>query len=255
MKKAAVVSLLVAGVLASLLFVLGTVGNMRNEKIRQQPPLTAGELDALAKSIATAETANTDATAANGSAELSAVSAAAPPGRLNRMATDVQRREMFMGTPSTFKGHLIVIFGSSPFGAVADAAAVASGSPTGESWACAMCNLLRGDWKDAKGYLQEFLRTSTEADYRQLACGYLAWLEDDPEQAVRYMDVACSGSDWRATIMCVDLASASESTELFDYCMQQGRSLVPDFDTQFARHARFARVPQDALADNSKETR
>lgn len=63
----------------------------------------------------------------------------------------------------------------------------------------------------------EFVRKSSDTEMVAIAYGRLAWLEDDPELAARYMELACSGNEpWPAS-MCRSLAWQTDSYQLGEY--------------------------------------
>ncbi|HUW60480.1 MAG TPA: hypothetical protein VMZ06_05695 [Candidatus Bathyarchaeia archaeon] len=221
MKKAAAGCFAVASILAVLLAVLGSIGSMRQEKIRQQPPLTLQELDWLSKaqqnSEGPAEGATTSAKASYESPAEEGMnrqsSPAGLPRRLDRTATDAQRREIFTrGKSRTEK--LGAFIGSSPLGEIADVALLAAGIRAGASWERGQANLLRGNWAEARSCFTEYLRNADQPVMQQQACAYLAWLEDDPEVAAQYMDLACSGGQLGCIVLSTHLAIKTDSREL-----------------------------------------
>lgn len=217
MKKTVVVLIAVAGVFAVLVTILIALGNMRHNRIEQEPPLTLQELDRIVQAAPPSEVA------------LAVERADAPPLRLERSATEEQRRKMFIHTLSR-KDRLMAVLGTGPLGAVADAVDVIAGRPSGESYARACCNLILGDWNQARLYFTDFLRSTDEDDYKQRVCGYMAWLEDDPELAARYAEAACSGEDWHGALLIVELGVATGNTRLAECAMERGRSAMSEFD-------------------------
>lgn len=61
MKRTLTICLIVAGILAVVLTVLVSLGSMRHEKIRQQPPLTIQELERLVQVVPPSSTKVTTA--------------------------------------------------------------------------------------------------------------------------------------------------------------------------------------------------
>ena len=247
MKKVATGGFAVACVVAVFMVILASIGRMRQEKLRELPPLTLQDLDRLSKALPNPEAPAKDAvTPPDADKESPAEVAANPqppanlPRRLNRPAMDEQRRELFTGGRSR-RDRLLAVLGSSPLGSIADVALVAAGRPTGELWPRAQCNLMRGNWEEARICFTEFVRKSDEPMERQRACAYLAWLEDDPEMAARYMELASCGGDWYGTLLCVELATATGSTELAEKYIARGRSLVPDFELRLTEQGVFAK--------------
>jgi hypothetical protein len=221
MKKVVAACFVVACILVVLLTILGSVGMMRREKIRQQPPLTLQDLDRLPEVQQNSEgLAQGATTSAKTSHELPAeggmnrqASPANLPRRLNRTATDEQRREFFTrGKSKTEK--LGAFIGSSPLGDIADVALLAAGIRVGASAERGQANLLRGNWAEARSCFTEYLRNADQPVMRQHACAYLAWLEDDPEVAARYMELACSGGQLGCIVLSTHLAIETDSREL-----------------------------------------
>ncbi len=76
-----------------------------------------------------------------------------------------------------------------------------------------------GDWAAAHRSFSDSLETSKHPEVRRDACAYLAWLEDDPELAVRYMELACSDPDdlrGGTLAICEELARLTGSVALAD---------------------------------------
>ncbi|MCX5768894.1 MAG: hypothetical protein NTZ09_01270 [Candidatus Hydrogenedentes bacterium] len=225
MKKAAAGCFAVACVIAVLVAILASIGQMRHAKIQDLPPLTLQELDQLSKALkkpeAPAKTAVSPPQATDeAAAELSSNGPASPadlPRRLNRAATDEQRREQFTSGQSA-SNKLIALIGSSPVGGLVDAVGVAAGIPEGALANRGECYMVRGKWDEAKSCYAEFIRKSKDPVMLQIAYGRLAWLEDDPEFAARYMELASTGPQaWPIGAWCRNLASLTGSDELADY--------------------------------------
>lgn len=224
MKRAAAGCFAVVCVIAVLVAILASIGQMRQAKIQDLPPLTLQELDQMSKAPKKSEVPAKDAvTPPNPTDESSAasplsgqVSPANLPRRLNRVATDEQRRERFTRGRTTSL-RIIALIGSSPLASFVDSISVAAGIPEGESFNRGEVNLIRGNWAEAKSYFSEFVRKSGDERSLPTTYAYLAWLEQDPELAARYMDLACSGSDPYPIALSRDLARETGSKELADY--------------------------------------
>lgn len=215
MKKIAAGCLAVACVLAVLVVLLTGLGSLREERQRDLPPMTVRDLDQIARQMTTA----TDPAKPQTGVETPPIEPASPlPRRLARPATSEERREFFSRTHSY--GMSDNVFGyvaSSPLGAMADAAALVAGVPDGASWTRAQAALIRGRWAEARGYFEEVVRKSNSPALQKGACGYLAWVEDDPELAARCMEIACSGGQDFCFSFSAELARVTGSTELAEY--------------------------------------
>ena len=207
MKKTAAGCFAVACIIAVVVAILASIGQMRHEKIRQQPPLTLQDLDRLPKARQNSEGPAERATAAGGGADTGAAvleaqsrgSATPPQGddtalprRLERSPTDEERREQFMEGQNS-RNKMIAIIGSSPVGGFMDALGVAVGIPEGALANRGECYTTRGNWAEAKSCYSEFVRKSKDPQMLAVAYARLAWLEDDPELAARYMELATTG--------------------------------------------------------------
>lgn len=230
MKKIAVIGFMVAGLLAALLAVLIPFGSMRHERILHQPPLTLQELDRLVKTVPPSPGKSMGA-------QLGApLKPADLPHRLNRTATDDQRREFFVAGRSR-RGLFIAEIGGGPLGGVVEIVFAAAGRPDAGSMARASANLARGKWEEARKYFMDYLREDrNDPVWQQRACAHLAWLENDPEMAARYMDMACSGGDLFSIALSVEFATKIGSTELAEYYTRLGRSISTDFDEKFTTY-------------------
>jgi len=230
MKKAAAGCFAVACIVAVLVAVLASIGQMRQEKIRQQPPLTIQDLDRLSKALKNPEEPATSPNEADESpGETPAKEFSSPaslPRRLDRTATNEQRREFFTrGKSRTEK--LLALGGSTAWGGLVDAALVAGGVREGASWGRGQVNLICGNWAEARSCFTEYLRHSEEPVMQQRACAYLAWIEDDPEVAARYMEIACSGRQQFYLGSCARLSRDTGNTELADYYIALYKGLYP----------------------------
>ncbi|HUW60481.1 MAG TPA: tetratricopeptide repeat protein [Candidatus Bathyarchaeia archaeon] len=221
MKKAAAGCFAAACVIAVVAAILASIGSLRQEKIREWPPLTLQELDRLSKALkkpeVPAENAVTPPNPTDQSpAEARSIGQNPPadlPRRLNRPATDEERREQFMRGKSA-RNRLIAVIGSSPLGGFVDALGVAVGIPEGALANRGECYMARGKWDEAKSCYSEFVRKSKDPVMLQIAHGRLAWLEDDPELAARYMELASSGEQAWPIALCRSLAWQTGSTVL-----------------------------------------
>ncbi|MCX5768890.1 MAG: hypothetical protein NTZ09_01250 [Candidatus Hydrogenedentes bacterium] len=220
MKKVAAGCFAVVCVLGVLVALLAGVGHLREERQRDLPPITLQDLDQIAASMqnpseaaaGAASPAVENATKSNPEQK----TAANLPRRLERAATDEERRQFFMRGKST-SDKIFGFVATSPVGAIGDAVAVAAGIPAGASWERGMANLFMGRWAEARRYLEEVLRKWESRVVQEQACGYLAWLEDDPELAARYMEVASSGGQLFGLSSSATLARATGSTELAEH--------------------------------------
>ena len=129
---------------------------------------------------------------------------------------------------------LFALAACSPLGNAGYAVLLAVDGPGAVAWERAEISLTRCNWDEARRHLAECLRHCENNGMRQHVCKCLAWLEDDPELAVRYMEAASSGGDWVSLMFCVKLALASGSPELAQYYTERGRSGVPEFDRKLA---------------------
>jgi len=224
MKKAAAGCFAVACVIAVLVAILASIGQMREAKTQDLPPLTLQELDQLSKALKkTKVPAKDPVSPPNPTDESSAtapsnrqISPADLPRRLNQAATDEQRRGRFTrGRGAILK--FAALIESSPLGSFVDSVSVAAGKPEGESFKRAESNLVWGNWAEARSLFSEFVRKSDDERSLPTAYAYLAWLEQDPEMAARYAQLACSGSDPYPIVLSRDLARETGSKELADY--------------------------------------
>jgi len=242
MKKAAAGCFAVACVVAVLVAILASIGQMREAKIQDLPPLTLQELDQLSKALKKTEVPAKDPVSPPNPTDESPaearssdeISPANLPRRLNQAATDEQRREIFTrGRKLTSR--LIAIIGSSPVGGLIDSISVAAGIPEGASANRAESNLIRGNWAEAKSCYTEFVRKCDNVRAQHTAYAFLAWLEEDPELAARYMELASSGGDLFPVRLCRDLARETGSMELADYyqaLFEQSQKSLPPVDQE-----------------------
>ena len=239
MKKATAGCFAVACIVAVLVAILASIGWMREEKMLQLPPLTLQDLDRLSKALEKREVPAEDAVSFpnptdESPAETSPSRQSSPanrPRKLNRPPTDEQRREFFTrGKSRTEK--LLALVGSTAWGGLVDAALVAGGVREGASWGRGQVNLICGNWAEARSCFTEYLRHSEEPGMQQIACAYLAWLEDDSEVAVRYMEIACSGGQQFSLGSCARLSRDTGSTELADYYIARYKRLYPPSPNQ-----------------------
>lgn len=168
MKKAAAGCFAVACVLAVLVAFLASVGWMRQEKIRQQPPLTLQDLDRLSKALKSPEEPAKDAAtppirADESPGETPAKGFSSPanlPRRLKQPPTEEQRREFFTrGKSRTEK--LLALGGTTAWGGLVDAALVAGGVREGASWGRGQVNLICGNWAEARNHGRDARATLT----------------------------------------------------------------------------------------------
>ncbi|MCX5768892.1 MAG: hypothetical protein NTZ09_01260 [Candidatus Hydrogenedentes bacterium] len=248
MKKIVAVFFVVAGILAVLVGIRGATGMSRQQSILQQPPLTTQEIEQLSRAVSPVKSGTASPNTAETSSQEVTNAQVNPAPPLTQPATKVQRLQLF--TSGWTNGEIqIARVASSPFGGVAVAKFLGAGVPGGDdAWLQAQCNLMLGNWKEARTCFTEILRNDFGSVWRPRAWAYLAWLEDDPEMAARYLEIACSGVDWYAVFLSVELASATGNTELAEKYMARGRSLVPDFERRIteqgrAVHAVGLRVP------------
>ncbi|MCX5768891.1 MAG: hypothetical protein NTZ09_01255 [Candidatus Hydrogenedentes bacterium] len=215
MKKMAAGCFAVACVLAVLVALLAGVGYLREERQRELPPMTVQDLDQIATRMSAAAKPAEPQTAP---VEVQSKEPHADnlPRRLEKPATDEQRREFFSRGYST-SDKLFGYIGSSPLGAVADAAALIAGLPDGASWERAEAALICGRWAEARSYFEEVVRKSDRPVVQQQAFAFLAWVQDDPEVAARCMELACSGARDACLHFSAELARATGSRELAEH--------------------------------------
>lgn len=53
-----------------------------------------------------------------------------------------------------------------------------------------------GEWDAARRCFWEALDAPLDPRFHRYACAKLAWLEDDPEKALRYLELSCQGDDY-----------------------------------------------------------
>jgi len=217
MKKMGWIVSVVVCVMVLLVAVLAVVGSLRDRQLMSRDPLTIQDLDRLAGTLngrmnrpsasendasvlprhpaqTTASEEDPAATQQNHALQSSDAERAstALPRRLERTATPEERAKRWGHKTGT--GKLAASF-ASPALSILDAALYATGRSGGMAWERAQAMLVRGDWSGARSCLAEYLETSRRPVARRDACAYLAWLEDDPEVAARYMELACSDED------------------------------------------------------------
>lgn len=208
------------------------MGRMRLERVRQQPPVTLQEIERIFGEVAPESLPVQPAA--------NAVAAGAAPTRLRDVASEEVRRRMFTDWRSR-RGRFLARIGAGPLGSVAELGLFAVEGPVVASWARGEAFLALGNWDEARDYFSDVLRMADDGSvYREGVCGYLAWLEDDPELAARYAEIACSGEAAYPCVMALDLAVATGNRDLARHCLARGRSLGPEFDAELSRWARFA---------------
>lgn len=211
-----------AGFSAALLGILFSVARSREANAPEYPPLTLQDLAEVAAAIEEPPPADSSE-AGNGETTGDTAAKKELPRRLNRAPTDAERREhidgIIKGARTSDRMFQFVL--RSPLGPVADTAAVVSGLPDSGSWTCGYIGLLRHDYGKAKMCYEQVVRESDNAVKRRRACAMLAWLEDDPEMAARYMEIACSTGRVECLIPAVELAMTTESEELWLHYAQE----------------------------------
>ncbi len=91
-----------------------------------------------------------------------------------------------------------------------------------------------GDWDSARLHLWAAIDAGGDPSVLQYASAKLAWLEDDPEKAARYLELSCQGDGgWlntqeQALRNAVSLCKATGSTALKDHYSERLRALYPD---------------------------
>ena len=105
-----------------------------------------------------------------------------------------------------------------------------------------------GDWDAARGYLHELLDEPHASPRYRDACGRLAWLEEDPHKAARFLEMSCddtwlkfklatgskdmarvhSGLLERHLSNAVELTRATGSDALADHYLERLRLLNPE---------------------------
>lgn len=238
MKKAVTGCLLAAAIVLVPVIILLSVGLAHRGKMLEQPALTLQELDDLAAKLKVSRQGRRDNNKilteplpdTNVPAELPEKPLKELPRRLNRAAVEFQRRAVFMDGLSR-RNKLYALFMTSPAGHVAEAIHLAmGGKPEDSAWGLGMFNLRRGNWEEGRAYLSEFLRRCDDPKGQQLASAHLAWLENDPEKAARYMEIASSGDCLECLYRCERLAYETGSKELAEHyqrLLEQAKAREP----------------------------
>ena len=267
MKKIAAGFIVAGSLLVGFLLALIGIGTLGQEEVRQQPPLTLQEIDRIAESTApakkgmsaadtrqTPDSRRLDKTAGplpvqqvapermddDSPAKLTGASTAAvDPASVQplvRVATGEQRLKFFEGRWSR-KDRLLVRFVAGPLSSVLNL----GDSPDGNVLMRANCSLMTGNWDEARSCFTQMLREDHGKMFQWGACAHLAWLEDDPALAARYMEIASSGVDWNAVLLSAELAAATGDKERARRYIARGRSLVADFDQKLEQYGMFAK--------------
>jgi len=75
----------------------------------------------------------------------------------------------------------------------------------------------RGDFKTARNYLREALRTGEKTYWRDWVCADLAWLEEDPEVATALLQESCASGNVNFLRDAMELSVLTNSDDLADY--------------------------------------
>lgn len=206
-----------AAFLALVLVILISVGTMRQQRLRDRPPLTAEELDRLAEDLRLPPESAPDRRSGPVSpAQPSAKRESAQnlPRRLERIPTAEARREFFTQGCEAWDMMMLALVAETPLLNCFDAALAIGGVSTGASWERGCVCAARGNYEEARESFADYLRHSDDPVKKQQVCAYMAWLQDDPEMAARYMELACSDSQPVCLVICYNLALESGSEEL-----------------------------------------
>ena len=147
MKKFWSISCIAVFIFVALVAVLGSLGEMRQEKLRQQPLLTRDDLNRLLQSSKAREQSEESGVNQPRAAESPATAPTLTkeiPHSLKGLPSEEQRREYFTPGKATGAG-IAGIIGSSPVGGIIDIIAVAAGVPEGASWRCAEAHLTQAN--------------------------------------------------------------------------------------------------------------
>lgn len=106
--------------------------------------------------------------------------------------------------------------------------------------------LARGKWDDARRYLYQVLEETSYTVYYRTACAELAWLEEDPEKAVRLLELSIDEKNqhglrvdlWTRTLQerlsnAVELCQATGSEALADFYREKMLLYKPEAESQF----------------------
>lgn len=91
-----------------------------------------------------------------------------------------------------------------------------------------------GNWSGARRCYQTALESPLSPGQLRHACARLAWLEDDPERAARFLELACQGDAYGANIpQAIDLCRATGSDTLERYYLNRLRALNPQMAGEY----------------------
>ncbi len=93
-------------------------------------------------------------------------------------------------------------------------------------------HLMKGEFDEARGYFQDIIDSPFNEytlPYHRMACGNLAWLEDDPEKAARLLELSCQGKPGMALLDAAELCRLTGSDELAEHYSERLRSEFPEF--------------------------
>lgn len=222
MKKVAAVFFAVACV-AAVVVVLATLAlGLRRQELHAHPPLTHQELELLYQKVNSSnepDKARAPGAAGDSANEVASgdpLIAAVLPRRLNRTLTDKERHGWYTSDLNVIE-RIASHIEYTPLACLAYYVLGGSNINTeqAELFYSGKWNLVQRNWPAAKSCFSELARKSNGLD--QFACAYLAELEDDPELAARYMELASKGEHPHPLLMCRNLARATGSNELAAY--------------------------------------
>ncbi len=122
------------------------------------------------------------------------------------------------------------------------------GATEGLTWEAGRRLMWAGEWDAARGYLYEVVlgATGSSTAYRD-ACGWLAWLEDDPEKAARLLDMSANDRATRDHVARGSLVARSPGHEL-DSALAKAE--LADLEKRLGNAVELAHVTgSDALAE------
>ncbi len=220
MKKFKTACLAAACVLLAIFAVYCIISTLRRQHAFEQPPLTREELDRLSQNAKPAQAPAPDPILTANAPVVSAAEpppdSAALPRRLTRTLTDEQRRHWIVqGRIRRLLSH----FQMSPVGMAIQAIMSHPYSKQAELYFCGQMFLGDGNFARAKSCFSEMVRKDPDGWASAYAYAYLAHIEDDPEMAARYMELASAsaGDDPWPLLFCRNLARDTGSNELAAY--------------------------------------
>ncbi len=215
-KKAVAVCVIIAFcLLAAAVAVCSIMLAQHRQNMYALPPLTNQELDQLLQTMQLRRQALVAAVSqieGGSTGKAAADIAASLPRRMNRTLDDYERQERYRQTAHP---KMIMRIEFSPLGTVVSSIMSGGYSRELELFRCGELNLAVGNWTKARACFSQLVRKSSPG--WELACAYLAEIEDDPTRAARHMELASAGSNPWAVEMCKKLAEQTGSVELAQY--------------------------------------